>query len=178
MDLYNKKDFPKAFQSFSALANKGYDKAEFMLGKMYSNGDGIAAYQGDAKAQYFLSEMYYFGKCVPQNFVYSYVWSNIAVAQGIQDNLNIRNSASKMLSSHQLAEAQNIAIELKNKIDNQNNLSRKQSAPPNISDTKKSQIKSFGSGFIITTDGYLSPCWMQKPYLKQPAVCHRMSTMQ
>ena len=71
MASYNKKDFSSALLAFQSLATQNYDKAEFMLGKMYAFGEGVpedynqaiqwftkAAEQGNADAQFCLGVQY------------------------------------------------------------------------------------------------------------------------
>ena len=84
-------DFKKTLQA----AGQGYAKAQFNLGLMYYNGQGVrqdytqavqwyrkAAEQGDAKAQYNLGVMYDNGQGVRQDYTQAVQWYRKAAEQG------------------------------------------------------------------------------------------------
>ena len=105
MILHNKFQYEKALRHFVPLAEKGDPKAQFYLGLMYDNGQGLpqdfaksfnwwlkAAEQGNAAAQYNLGVMYNKGQSVPQNCAKSVIWYRKAAEQGIapaQHNLGV-----------------------------------------------------------------------------------------
>ena len=91
------------------MAEKGQVLAQFNLGNMYVNGDGVpkndveavkwyrlAAEQGNADAQYNLGNMYSNGVGVPQNYVKSYVWLSVATAQGNENANAFRDAVSEL----------------------------------------------------------------------------------
>lgn len=83
------------FQSTKELAEKGNAKAQFNLGAMYENAQGVpanyteavkwygkAAQQGEAAAQYNLGVMHAHGKGVPRNSAEAIKWFRKAADQG------------------------------------------------------------------------------------------------
>lgn len=71
----------------------------------------LLAEQGDATAQYVLGLMYANGQGVIQDLVYAHMWLNIAAANGDKDAIANRDRAAGDLSSEALAEAQRLARE-------------------------------------------------------------------
>jgi TPR repeat protein len=94
-----------SFKWYKRAAEKGYAEAQYMLGLMYDNGEGVpqnysetfkwykrAAEQGHADAQYNLGLMYHNGKGVPQNYSEAFKWYKRAAEQGVaeaQNNLGV-----------------------------------------------------------------------------------------
>jgi TPR repeat protein len=83
------------FEATRVLAEQGDADAQFNLGLMYANGDGVpqndaesakwfrlAAEQGDAPAQSTLGVMYANGEGVPQNHAEAVKWHRLAAEQG------------------------------------------------------------------------------------------------
>ena len=103
----NVPDFKKTLQA----AEQGYAKAQFNLGLMYYNGQGVrqdytqavqwyrkAAEQGDAEAQYNLGVMYYDGQGVRKDYVEAVKWYRKAAEQGYakaQYNLGVAYEKGK-----------------------------------------------------------------------------------
>ncbi len=73
------------------------------------------AEQGDAAAQYNLGVMYREGQGVPQDDVQAYLWMNVAAAQGHELARINRDRLTKQMTPVQLAEAQRLAREWKPK---------------------------------------------------------------
>jgi TPR repeat protein len=102
---YEKEDYATALSEWQPLAKQGNAKAQYNLGLMYANGDGVpknavqavrwfrlAADQGDASAQYNLGLMYANGDDVPKNAVQAVRWYRLAADQGnavAQNNLGL-----------------------------------------------------------------------------------------
>ena len=102
---YNAKDYKRAFPVCSRAAKQGYMFAQFGLGWMYSNGEGVpenyreavrwfrlAAEQGYAVAQYNLGVAYANGDGVPKNYREAVKWYRLAAEQGdavAQNNLGV-----------------------------------------------------------------------------------------
>ena len=98
-------DFLTALQEWEPLAASGDPRAQFGLGLMYYNGQGLpkddiqalkwyhlAAEQGHSDAQLNLGAMYRNGRGAPENFVLAAEWYRIAAKQGhplAQDNLGV-----------------------------------------------------------------------------------------
>ena len=93
--VYGKEDYSVALRLCRPLAEQGDAKAEFALGFMYTNGEGVqqdyteaalwyrqAADQGYARAQSALGFLYNFGRGVPQDYVQAVKWYRKAAEQG------------------------------------------------------------------------------------------------
>lgn len=94
MDAYKNGNFEKAYTIFKGLADVGYDKAQFMLGAMYGNGQGVkkdleasrmwfkkAADQGHAAAQANLGLIYTNGRGVEKDDAEAVKWFTKAAEQ-------------------------------------------------------------------------------------------------
>jgi TPR repeat protein len=92
---YRKGDFETAAQEWRPLAEQGDARAQYFLGRIYDNGEGIpeddaeavrwyrlAAEQGDARAQYFLGRIYDNGEGVRVDDVEALRWYRLAADQG------------------------------------------------------------------------------------------------
>ena len=88
-------EYPKALRMLRSLADQGNAKAQYNLGLMYRDGQGIAqnyaeaaelfrlaAEQGDAQAQSILGSMYGTGQGVRQKYSEAVKWYRLAAAQG------------------------------------------------------------------------------------------------
>jgi hypothetical protein len=103
MAAYQAHDYPVALADFRLAAKQGDAKAEFGLGLMYYNGEGVpqdsvkaarwyrlAARQGYAEAEFYLGLLYVRGEGVPYNNVMAVKWYTLAARQGdtaAQNNL-------------------------------------------------------------------------------------------
>ena len=103
-------------------AQKGDASAQFNLGVMYAEGQGVpqdyvqavkwyrlAADQGDASAYSGLGYMYEFGQGVPQDYVQAHKWYNLAAAQGHAYGAKNRDLVAKQMTPQQIAQAQELA---------------------------------------------------------------------
>jgi TPR repeat protein/CHAT domain-containing protein len=92
---YEKSDYKQAVHWYKKGAEQGYAFAQYNLGLMYDNGEGVtqsfeqavhwytqAAEQGDAAAQYDLGVRYENGEGVTQNFEQAVRWYTQAADQG------------------------------------------------------------------------------------------------
>ncbi len=92
---YSIKDYATALRLWRPLAAQGHASAQYNLGFMYFNGQGVpkddaeavkwyrlAAAQGNAYAQRDLAFMYDYGRGVPQNYVETAKWYRAAAQQG------------------------------------------------------------------------------------------------
>lgn len=102
---YQHGDYPKALAIFLKLASQGNPVAQFNLGVMYKNGQGVpqdageaekwyrlAAEQGYAPAQNNLGTIYEEGQGVPQDAREAVKWYSLAAEQGVavaQNNLGV-----------------------------------------------------------------------------------------
>src|SRR5690554_5839693 len=107
VSAYERKNYPVALESFTVLAKKGDANAQFNLGVMYANGEGVpkdasqavtwyrkAAEQGHADAQFNLGFMYANGEGVPKDAQQAATWyckDNDKGEEGEQSNHRIRS---------------------------------------------------------------------------------------
>jgi TPR repeat protein len=105
-------------------ATQGNLRAQYNLGAMYDNGQGVAkdhakamhwymlaAAQGHLTAQYNLGIMYNNGQGVVQNYVRAHMWINLAAVNGNSDAVKNRDIVAAKMSTQQIAEAQKMARE-------------------------------------------------------------------
>ncbi len=91
----NRQDYATALRIWRPLADQGDASAQYNLGVMYANGQGVpkddvqavkwfrlAADQGQATAQYNLGFMYDNGRGVPKDYVQAVKWYRLAADQG------------------------------------------------------------------------------------------------
>ena len=76
-----------------------------------------AAEQGDAAAQFNLGVMYANGEGVPEDYVKAYAWMNLAAAQGQKDAVKSKDRLRPKMTSAQVAEAQKLSVELWERIE-------------------------------------------------------------
>ncbi len=92
---YNKADFATALRIFRPLAERGHITAEYVIGLMYANGQGLpqdyskalewhrkAAEQGEAKAQFSVGVMYFKGLGTKVDRKEAFKWYRRAAEQG------------------------------------------------------------------------------------------------
>ncbi len=92
---YDRGDYATALREWRPLAEQGDAKAQFNLGVMYYNGQGVpkeyaeavkwyrkSAEQGDANAQYSLGQLYRKGQGAPQDYAKAMKWFRKAADQG------------------------------------------------------------------------------------------------
>ncbi len=113
---------------YRRAAEQGHAQAQYNLGLMYANGQGVpqdeqeavkwfrlGAEQGYAIAQYTLGLMYGKGQGVPQDFVLAHMWANLAASQGGDKAVEKRDATATFMTPNQIAEAQRLAREWKAK---------------------------------------------------------------
>jgi S1-C subfamily serine protease len=153
-------DYQEAFKWFTKAAEQGHAGAQLILGVMYYNGKGVpqdykeavrwftrSAEQGNAEAQAYVSRMYYYGQGVPEDYVQAYKWCNLAAARGFESAKEARDMLRKGMSPAQIAEAQRLSREFRPRMGEHAALAVREPA--------SKAIKSNGTGFFITADGYL-----------------------
>jgi TPR repeat protein len=124
VDAYRNGDYATTLENFEPLAEQGDASAQYNLGVMYANGEGVpqnastsaewyrkAAEQGHADAQFKLSASYYLDEGVSHNPVMAYVLANLAAAQGHEKGRELRDLFADELSRDQIAEGQRMASE-------------------------------------------------------------------
>lgn len=98
VDAYNSGNYKNAFSFWLKAANQGNASAQFNLGTLYENGEGIsqdyskafewyqkAANQGNVDALFNLGSMYYNGNGVAQNYKKALEWWQKAANHGDSD---------------------------------------------------------------------------------------------
>jgi len=80
---YDRGNYATALFEWQRLARLGYLPAQYNLGLMYYNGDGV-----------------------PQDYVQTYQWINLAASQGYKYALDNRHIVANELTPDQFAEAQ------------------------------------------------------------------------
>ena len=121
-DAYERQDYKTAYKLWLPLAEEGYSGAQYNLGLMYDNGQGVpqdykeavkwyrlSAEQGDAFAQFNLGLMYVEGKGVPQDYVLAHMWFNICGSTGDKDCVKNRNIVEESMTPQQIEKAQEMA---------------------------------------------------------------------
>jgi TPR repeat protein len=81
-------DYAEAARLYRLAADQGFEEAQYQLGRMYENGQGV-----------------------PQNYVLAHMWFNLSAARGNVFATDARSDAEKVMSSEQIAEARKLARE-------------------------------------------------------------------
>ena len=124
LDAVQRGDYTTALREWKPLAEQGVAFAQYNLGVMYANGQGVpqnyktavkwyrlAAEQGDADAQGNLGASYAFGNGVLKDFVYAHMWGNIAATNGIELGASLRDDFEKKMTPADISAAQKLARE-------------------------------------------------------------------
>ncbi len=119
---YERGDYAAALRELRPLAEQGDVTAQYNLGFMYGNGQGVlqdyaealkwyrkATEQGHARAQYNLGFMYENGQGVPQDYVRAHLWFNLATANGLQRAAINRDIVALRMTPAQNVQAQMLA---------------------------------------------------------------------
>jgi len=98
------------------LAERGDAEAQFMLGTLYRNGDGVrqndaqaiewfqrAADQGYVRALSALGSSYWAGRGVRQDYSRAYFWYQLALAEGDQNSKSLLEGLSTQMTREQVA---------------------------------------------------------------------------
>jgi TPR repeat protein len=122
---YDRKDYAAALQPCLSLAEHGDARAQFSLGGMYYNGQGVrqdypeaakwtrkAAELGYTPAQAHLGVLYWNGQGVQQDVVLAYMWLSLA-ATNEPDAVRDRDLAASQMTPDEIAEAQRLARDWK-----------------------------------------------------------------
>jgi uncharacterized protein len=128
MDSYNRGDFAKALREWQPLAERGDASAQFSLGLLYENGDGVprdyskarewyekAAAQREAKAQFYLGMQSAFGQGGQVDLVQAYMWYSLATGNGNMHAPGYRSDLTRQMTPAQIAEGRKRVQEWKPK---------------------------------------------------------------
>ncbi len=123
---YDKGDFATALKEWLPVAEKGGSAAQFNIGLMYQEGQGVpqnfseaakwferSADQGYVKAEHNLGAMYATGRGVKRDYVQAYKWMSLCAAGGDGGCASQRDQIAQKLSAGKLAKAQQLASEWK-----------------------------------------------------------------
>lgn len=125
-NAYNNGDYATALQRFAPLAQGGDVRAQHMMGRMYSEGEGIqkndaegakwyqvAADRGDIVSQLSLGTMYVNGRGVPRNFVEAYKWLSIVALSdsrtAVGQALEVRDLIAQLMTPEQVEQGEQLA---------------------------------------------------------------------
>ena len=121
---YKAGDYATALAEWKPVAEQGYAGAQYNLGVMHANGDGVieddkeaaklfrlAAEQGHTSSQYNLGLMYYSGQGVIQDNVYAHMWWNIAAANGHEIARSNKDILVEDMTPQEISKAQDLARE-------------------------------------------------------------------
>jgi TPR repeat protein len=119
LNAYKSGDYARALHEWQLLADAGDAMAQFNVGLLYYEGQGVpqgyanaaewfrrSAQQGYSKAQYDLGAMYGAGRGVKRDYVTAYVWLSLCAAQGDGRCVAQRDLVAAKLSPGKLADAQ------------------------------------------------------------------------
>lgn len=124
IDAYAKGNFAIALEKLKPLAEHGNAQAQFHLGMMYRQGNGLpqdnkeaggwlnkAAEQGHVESQENLALMYSQGQGVAQDWVQADKWFSIAALSGKETAVNNQRVVELHLPPEKIAEAKALAQE-------------------------------------------------------------------
>ena len=129
LDAYERGDYAAALKEWRPLAEQGDVVAQYYLGTMYADGEGvpqdpaeatkwfrlaeksIRANADEPEAQWALGTMYESGWGVPQDYVLAHMWFSLATAQGDEFAGEDRDEVAKEMTPEQIAEAERLAQE-------------------------------------------------------------------
>jgi TPR repeat protein len=128
MDANNRGDYATALREWRPLAEQGDARAQFDLGLLYENGDGVprdyakahqwyekSAAQGGAKAQFYLGLQSAFGEGGPLDLAQAHMWYSLAAGNGHVGAAVYRDDLTRQMTPAQISEAQKRAREWKPK---------------------------------------------------------------
>ena len=127
-DAYDRGDYATALNEWRPLAEQGDPRAQFRLGSLYENGEGVprdfakarlwyekAAAQGEAKAQFYLGIQSAYGEGGPLDIVQAHMWYSLAAGNGNANAPGFRDDLARQMTPAQIAEAHKRAREWKPK---------------------------------------------------------------
>lgn len=106
-------------KEYRKAAEQGYASAQYNIGVMHNNGEGVlqnkrkaaewyrkAAHRGDSQAQNDLGIMYATGQGVVQDYREAYIWFILAAKSGLEQPIKNREMAASVLTAADLRQAQ------------------------------------------------------------------------
>jgi localization factor PodJL len=126
IEAYKRGDYSTAYIAFKPIAKDGNPVAQFALGVMYENGQGVpkdyprslywyrkAARQGYARAQNNLGVLHATGRGGSTKHVRAYMWYSLAAAEGNRIAIENKTGLGHWMKSSQIAMAQHLAREFR-----------------------------------------------------------------
>ena len=123
---YSDGKYSQAVKWWRKAAEQGDARAQYNLGQMHREGQGVpqdyaeavkwyrkAAEQGHASAQFSLGDLLRKGQGVPQNYLAAHMWFNLAAAQGQELAVGNRDNIAKEMTPQQISQAQTRAAACK-----------------------------------------------------------------
>ncbi len=117
-------DYKTALREWLPLAEQGNSSAQYLLGAMYKEGEGVSqdykeavkwytlsAEQGSASAQFALGGAYFDGEGVAQDSTIGYMWYIISGVNGNTFGEAIISSLEALMTRAQIEKAQDLARE-------------------------------------------------------------------
>ncbi len=124
VEAYTSKDYMTALKEFSPLVEQKFAPAQFFIGTMFVNGEGLpkdeeialllfnrAARQGFVNAQASLGAMYTLGKGTQKDTILGYMWLHIASIHGFENAKTTLPKLEEQLSPANIEMAQKRANE-------------------------------------------------------------------
>jgi uncharacterized protein len=115
-------DYHEAARWYQSAAEQGQAEAEYNLGVLYAEGQGVAqdysaaarwyrlaAEQGERDAQLNLGALYVTGRGVAQDYVAAYEWLQLAAVAGEPDAIKAQQSIAARMTQAQMDEARALA---------------------------------------------------------------------
>ena len=130
---YLRGDYDKALTDVRFLANRGEPRAQYDLGLMYDQGQGVpqsdreaiywygrAADQGEPRALYNLGLMYLNGQGVPPDLIKAYYLISLSASKGNAYALDARDYLSEKMSAKQIEEGKRLVQDYEEKVTQKN----------------------------------------------------------
>jgi len=121
-DAFDSGDYKTALLEWEPLAQKGNEKAQYMVGWMHTNAKGVpqddklavnwyslAAEQGYGPAQTNLGYMFATGRGVKENNIQAYIWWDVAASQQAEKAAQNVYVAKAKLTPEEVSQAQRLA---------------------------------------------------------------------
>jgi TPR repeat protein len=119
MDAHHRDDYATALREWRPLAEQGDARAQFQLGLLHENGDGVqkdhakarqwyekAAAQEEAKAQFYLGLQSAYGEGGPLDVIQAHMWYSLSAENGYAYAPGYRDDLARQMTPAQITEAQ------------------------------------------------------------------------
>ena len=124
LKAYNEGKFKQAIEHWLPIAEEGNSNAQYNLGLMYHNGQGVkqdfdeaakwflySAEQGNIRSMQLLSTMHVLGRGVEKDFIQSYIWATIASKNGDENSLAVLNGLKEEMTASQINKANKLTMD-------------------------------------------------------------------